>query len=173
MRVAVAPSSLCYEDLTLCLSFCLSPSLASCPPPLSLFLSRDNDLPESQWLPSPYASFDAFQHYLMGLWGPSMFSIVSYCFFYSYMERVSLMEVISPLMIYFIIGTYIATISGYEHPKLVLRRLNMHLSSGVCLCLCLCLCLMAAQCVSVSVSVSVSVCMHVDGCVWVCLSLSV
>jgi len=88
-------------------------------------------LTESQWLPSPYASYDAFQHYLMGLWGPSMFSIISYCVFFSYMEHVSLMEVLSPIIIYFIIGTYIATISGYEHPKLVLRRLNMHLSSEV------------------------------------------
>ena len=67
----------------------------------------------------------------MGLWGPSMFSMVAYCVFNSYMEHVSLMEVMSPLILYFIIGTYIATISGYEHPKLVLRRLNMHLSSEV------------------------------------------
>jgi hypothetical protein len=88
-------------------------------------------LTECQWLPLPFASFDAFQHYLMSLWGPSMFSIVSYCVFYRYMQHISLMEVLSPLMIYCIIGTYMATISGYEHPKLVLRRLNMHLSSEV------------------------------------------
>ena len=38
------------------------------------------------------------------------------------------MEVLYPLGIYIVIGMYHATISGYEHPKLQLRRMNLDLS---------------------------------------------
>mmetsp|Transcript_23394 Transcript_23394/g.76019 ORF Transcript_23394/g.76019 Transcript_23394/m.76019 type:complete len:1170 (-) Transcript_23394:1860-5369(-) len=88
-------------------------------------------LTESQWLPEPHTSFDSFQHYLMTLWVPSVFSLLVFFMFHSEMDSISIMEVLSPFTMYIIIGTYIATISGYEHPKLVLRRLNMHLSSEV------------------------------------------
>eukprot|EP00960_Hanusia_phi_P050065 759977-Hanusia_phi.AAC.2 len=86
-------------------------------------------LSESQWLPEPYTSFDSFQYYLMVLWLPCIFSLVIFFVFYSQMDKISVLEVLSPIGVYIMRGMYIATISGYEHPRLVLRRLNSALSS--------------------------------------------
>uniref|UniRef100_A0A7S4KVP2 EF-hand domain-containing protein n=1 Tax=Guillardia theta TaxID=55529 RepID=A0A7S4KVP2_GUITH len=86
-------------------------------------------LSESQWLPEPYTSFDSFQYYLMVLWLPCIFSLVIFFVFYSQMDKISVLEVLSPIGVYIMRGMYIATISGYEHPRLVLRRLNPALSS--------------------------------------------
>lgn len=86
-------------------------------------------LTQSQWLPTPYNSFDEFQYYLMKLWLPSIFSVVCYVLFSSYMQHISVAEVLSPTVIYIIIGSYVSTISGYEHPRMVLRRMNMAISA--------------------------------------------
>jgi hypothetical protein len=60
----------------------------------------------------------------MKLWVPSLFSLVTMLVFLNDMGGVSLMEISSPITQFTIIATYIATISGYEHSKLVVRRLQ-------------------------------------------------
>ncbi|EKX33593.1 hypothetical protein GUITHDRAFT_147817 [Guillardia theta CCMP2712] len=51
------------------------------------------------------------------------------CLIYNDEVEISVLEVLSPIGVYIMRGMYIATISGYEHPRLVLRRLNPALSS--------------------------------------------
>jgi hypothetical protein len=82
----------------------------------------------SQWLPHPFTTFDGLQRYLMAQWVPCFLALGVYCVFQDHMLHVSLMEIIYPLCIYLVIGMYLATISGYEHPKLQLRRMNTTLS---------------------------------------------
>lgn len=65
------------------------------PPPPTRATLHDI-LTQSQWLPAPYNSFDAFQYYLMKLWVPSIFSFVFYFTFSSYMKHISVAEVLSP-----------------------------------------------------------------------------
>ena len=82
----------------------------------------------SQWLPHPFSTFDALQRYLMAQWLPCISALALYVIFQDSMLHVSLMEVLYPLGVYMVIGMYHATISGYEHPKLQLRRINTTLS---------------------------------------------
>jgi hypothetical protein len=88
-------------------------------------------LTESQWLPVGYISYDSFQYYLMKLWMPSLFSVMVYCIWNSSMQVISPSEVLSPIAIYLIIGTYISTISGFEPARLVRRRLNPAISESI------------------------------------------
>ena len=81
-------------------------------------------LVDNQWLPEPHHHFDEFQWYLMKLWVPSLFALVVMLGWLSDMGNVSVMEIGSSITQFMIIATYIATISGYEHSKLVVRRLQ-------------------------------------------------
>uniref|UniRef100_A0A7S0THZ0 Uncharacterized protein n=2 Tax=Hemiselmis andersenii TaxID=464988 RepID=A0A7S0THZ0_HEMAN len=88
-------------------------------------------LTEAQWLPVPYTSFNAFHTYLFKLWAPALWSVVAFFFFFPKGSDRGLLgtdEVLQPLCLYALIGTYISTISGYEHYRIVLRRLNQALS---------------------------------------------
>jgi len=78
-------------------------------------------LRRSQWLPHPFTTYDALQRYLMAQWVPCIIALVLYFVFQDSMVHISLMEVIYPLVIYVAIGMYLATISGYEHPKLQVK----------------------------------------------------
>ena len=79
---------------------------------------------DAQWLPDNHLSFDAFHWYLMKLWAPSLFSLVVMFVYWKDMDSLSPLEMSSSLTQFIIIAAYIATISGYEHSKHVVRRLH-------------------------------------------------
>jgi len=79
-------------------------------------------LSDATWLPLPYRKFRDFQHYLIKLWLPTLISTIVYLTYIESMQRVALIEVIGPFILYWLIGFIVATNSGFEHRGHVLRR---------------------------------------------------
>ena len=79
-------------------------------------------LSDATWLPPPYRQLEHFQGYLITLWGPALVSNTIYWLNLDQMKSVSPVEPLCPLLLYFLIGLIVATISGFEHRGLVMRR---------------------------------------------------
>ena len=79
-------------------------------------------LSDATWLPPPYRQLEDFQMYLCTLWGPALLSAFCYWGILQDTGNISAVEPLCPLLLYFLIGLIVATISAYEHRGLVMRR---------------------------------------------------
>lgn len=79
-------------------------------------------LSDATWLPLPYLNFEDFQIYLVKLWLPTLIALGTCVANRRKMANISIVEPICPLLLYNLIGLIVATISGFEHRGLVMRR---------------------------------------------------